>query len=393
MSVIAAFTIIILIFALGDIISYKTKAFVPSVFVVAALFLAGYWTFFPIEIVDIPGLGMPVALLSMYFLLVHMGTLMSIRELVAQWRTVVVALSGIVGIVAFLFALGIPLFGRETVIVVTPPLAGGIVAALMMSEAATAKGLTQLGVLALVMYVMQGFVGYPLTALALKKEANRLVDLFRQGKVEVKSAADQGDAGGKSMLQIFPPTPEEYQTTFVMLAKIALLALLSVKLAELTGNALSPYVVCLLVGVIGAETGFIERRPLNIANSFGWLMLTLMAYVMAGLSSATPEMLMEILFPLAGSLIIGVIGMAILSMLVSRLVGYTKEMGFATALTALYGFPPNYILTMEAIKAVAENQEEREFLTNEMLPKMLVGGFTTVTIVSVILAGIFVGYL
>jgi hypothetical protein len=393
LSVIAAFTIIILIFALGDIISYKTKAFVPSVFVVAALFLAGYWTFFPIEIVDIPGLGMPVALLSMYFLLVHMGTLMSIRELVAQWRTVVVALSGIVGIVAFLFALGIPLFGRETVIVVTPPLAGGIVAALMMSEAATAKGLTQLGVLALVMYVMQGFVGYPLTALALKKEANRLVDLFRQGKVEVKSAADQGDAGGKSMLQIFPPTPEEYQTTFVMLAKIALLALLSVKLAELTGNALSPYVVCLLVGVIGAETGFIERRPLNIANSFGWLMLTLMAYVMAGLSSATPEMLMEILFPLAGSLIIGVIGMAILSMLVSRLVGYTKEIGFATALTALYGFPPNYILTMEAIKAVAENQEEREFLTNEMLPKMLVGGFTTVTIVSVILAGIFVGYM
>lgn len=393
MSVIAAFTIIILIFALGDIISYKTKAFVPSVFVVAALFLAGYWTFFPIEIVDIPGLGMPVALLSMYFLLVHMGTLMSIRELVAQWRTVVVALSGIVGIVAFLFALGIPLFGRETVIVVTPPLAGGIVAALMMSEAATAKGLTQLGVLALVMYVMQGFVGYPLTALALKKEANRLVDLFRQGKVEVKSAADQGDAGGKGMLQIFPPTPEEYQTTFVMLAKIALLALLSVKLAELTGNALSPYVVCLLVGVIGAETGFIERRPLNIANSFGWLMLTLMAYVMAGLSSATPEMLMEILFPLAGSLIIGVIGMAILSMLVSRLVGYTKEIGFATALTALYGFPPNYILTMEAIKAVAENQEEREFLTNEMLPKMLVGGFTTVTIVSVILAGIFVGYM
>lgn len=161
----------------------------------------------------------------------------------------------------------------------------------------------------------------------------------------------------------------------------------------MTGNALSPYVVCLLVGVIGAETGFIERRPLNIANSFGWLMLTLMAYVMAGLSSATPEMLMEILFPLAGSLIIGVIGMAILSMLVSRLVGYTKEIGFATALTALYGFPPNYILTMEAIKAVAENQEEREFLTNEMLPKMLVGGFTTVTIVSVILAGIFVGYM
>ena len=85
--------------------------------------------------------------------------------------------------------------------------------------------------------------------------------------------------------------------------------------------------------------------------------------------------------------------MAVLSMLVSRMVGDTKEMGFAIALTALYGFPPNYILTMEAVQAVAENEEEKQFLTDEMLPKMLVGGFTTVTIVSVVLAGIFARYL
>jgi hypothetical protein len=51
---------------------------------------------------------------------------------------------------------------------------------------------------------------------------------------------------------------------------------------------------------------------------------------------------------------------------------------------------PNYILTIEAIKSVAGNEEEYNYTLNEMLPKMLVGGFVTVTITSVIIAGYFV---
>jgi hypothetical protein len=102
---------------------------------------------------------------------------------------------------------------------------------------------------------------------------------------------------------------------------------------------------------------------------------------------------MEIVVPLGGIILLGVTGIAILSMFLGKKLGYTKEMSFAVALTALYGFPPNYILTEEASKAIAKNQEERDFLMDEMLPKMLVGGFTTVTIVSVIIAGIFVNFM
>jgi len=88
-------------------------------------------------------------------------------------------------------------------------------------------------------------------------------------------------------------------------------------------------------------------------------------------------------------IIIGVAGMAVLSMIVGKFLGYSREMSFAISLTALYGFPPNYILTEEAAKGLAETPEENEFLMDQMLPKMLIGGFTTVTIASVILAGIF----
>ena len=44
-------------------------------------------------------------------------------------------------------------------------------------------------------------------------------------------------------------------------------------------------------------------------------------------------------------------------------------------------------------KALAETKEEHEYLMKAMLPQMIVGGFVTVTITSVIIAGIFVGLL
>ena len=392
MSIIMAFSIILVILAIGDIISTKTKAFIPSVFVSAIIFLVGFWTFLPKDIIDVSSLGMPVALLAMYLLITHMGTMMSVRELVNQWKTIVVALSGIVGICLGTLTIGRLFFGWEAVVASTPPLTGGIVAAIVMSDIATAKGLHDLAVLAIVMYVMQGFVGYPITAICLKKEGRRLLSLYRNGTMtlnkneEVSATAETQ----KSKFRIFPPLPEKYQSTYVYLAKLALVALAAVEFAAVTNEFISKYVVCLIFGVIASEIGFLERKPLNLSGSFGWLMTSLMAYIFAQLAKATPDMLAKIILPLVGIVIIGVAGMAIVSIIVGKKLGFSKEMAFSVALTALYGFPPNYILTEEAAKSIAETPDEKEFLMEQMLPQMLVGGFKTVNIVSVIIAGIFV---
>ncbi len=394
MSVIVAFVVVAGIMAIGDVVSARTKAFIPSVFVAATLFMIGFWTFIPVNVIDIPGLGMPLALMSMYLLLVHMGTMMSVRELASQWKTIAIALSGIAGMCALLLTIGRLIVGKEAIIAATPPLTGGIVAAIMMSDAATAKGLTSMAVLAIVMYVMQGFAGYPLTALALKKEGSRLLDIYRNNKEGLAELSSQQTAAAfekeKSKLQFIPPLPEKYQTVFVLITKLALVAWASVAFANLINQFISPYVLCLIFGVIAAEIGFLERKPLVKSGSFGWLMISLMAYIFAQLAKATPAMLMEIAGPLVIIIVIGVTGMGAACMLVGKSLGYSKEMAFALSLTALYGFPPNYILTEEAVNALAETPEEKEFLMDQMLPKMLVGGFTTVTVVSVILAGIFI---
>ncbi|MFD2816445.1 hypothetical protein ACFSYD_21860 [Paracoccus aerius] len=119
-----AFSIIALILFIGDAISTRTKSWLPSVFVCAILFMLGYWTFFPQDIVALAGFQTPIVFLAMYLLITNMGTLLSFAELSRQWRTVVVSLAGIGGIIAALLTLGVLVLDYQTVIVATPPLVG-----------------------------------------------------------------------------------------------------------------------------------------------------------------------------------------------------------------------------------------------------------------------------
>lgn len=389
MSIIAAFSFVLIALALGDIVSTRTKAFVPSVFVTAILFIIGFWTFFPEDIVEISSLGMPAAQLAMYLLITHMGTMMSIKELIQQWRTILIAFGGIVGVVIGVMTLGTFFFGLETAIIAAPPLTGGLVSSIMMSEAATELGLTDLAVLSILVYVAQGFAGYPLTALMLKKEGTRLLDGYRSG--DYTSTVEKEEVvASASRFKIIPDVSEKYNTTYVILMRLGLVAWAAVSFAEFTNEVVSRYVICLIFGVIAAELGVVDRKPLNLSGSFGWLMTLLMAFIFAGLSNATPQLMAKMALPLVSIIIFGVVGMSIMCFILSKALKVSFPMAYAISLTALYGFPPNYILTDEAAKALAQTPEEKQFLMDEMLPPMIVGGFTTVTIGSVIIAGIFI---
>ncbi len=390
MNLLIAFTIILFIMAIGDMVSLKTKAYIPSVFISALIFIIGFWTVFPKNLMAIGGFTKPLIQLSIYLILVHMGTLMSVKELIAQWKTFLIALSGIIGVVIMTMSAGMLFFGKQLVIIATPPLTGGIVASIMMSEAARIRHLQTLSLLAIIIYIIQGFAGYPLTAIMLKKEGKNLLKKYRENPKREEDKDENKYAKTKLKFKIFPTLSKKYQTTYVILSKTGFIALLSVGFAQLTGEFISKYVICLIFGVIAAEIGFLERKSLDIANSFGFIMTTLMVFVFSQLSQSTPLMIKELFIPLVGIIILGVVGMYIFSFISGKILGVSKEMAFAVSLTALYGFPPNYILTEEASIALSDTKEEKDYLMKMMLPQMLVGGFTTVTIVSVILAGIFI---
>ena len=49
----------------------------------------------------------------------------------------------------------------------------------------------------------------------------------------------------------------------------------------------------------------------------------------------------------------------------------------------------DYVLTKEIVEDLATNEGETQYLLDSMMPKMLVGGFATVSIASVVIASIF----
>lgn len=396
MSQMLAFVIVVLILFIGDVVATRTKAWVPSVFVCAILFLFGYWTFFPSNIVEIAGIPPIVATLLMYLLITNMGTLLSVRELMNQWKTILIALSGILGILALLFTIGTLLFDFKTVVVVAPPLVGGVVSSLIMSEAAKAAGLVSLSVLAILIYVMQGFAGYPLTSIMLKKEGGRMLAKYRSGEWKpTNEVAPVDGADNHETPRMFRKIPDKYNTSYFKFLRLGLVGFLAYGLSVLIDPILtiSPFVLCLLFGVIATSVGFLERQPLQKANGFGFAIMGLMLFIFDGLKNATPQMLLDLMWPMFGTIVIGVIGMYIFSFIVGKILGVSKELAFAVSLTALYGFPADYIITNEVINSLTTDQKERDALTSHMLPPMLVAGFITVTIVSVVLAGIFVGFL
>lgn len=395
MSQMLALTIVLAILYIGDIVATRTKAWIPSVFVCAVLFLIGYWTFFPKDIVSIAGIGPVVATMLMYLLITNMGTLLSLKELKNQWKAIVISLAGIVGIIAILFTIGALLFDLKTMIVAVPPLVGGVVAALVMSEGASAAGLEDLAVFAIVIYVIQGFAGYPITSIVLKREAKRLLKEHQQGNIQSVTQVEEDVEQSSEQPKLFRKIPAKYNTEYFKFFRLALVGLL----AYGTSTALAPVVtvnalvLCLVFGVLASTFGFLERQPLQKANGFGFAIMGLMLFIFDGLKQASPEMLMRIIVPLVVSIVLAVIGMYIFSFIAGKVLKVSPNLAFAVSLTALYGFPADYILTNEVVKSSTADQKEREMLLSHMLPPMLVGGFISVTITSVILAGIFVNWL
>ncbi|SDY98199.1 hypothetical protein [Tindallia californiensis] len=392
-----ALAVVCSIFAIGDFVSIKTRAICSMMFASSAILLVGFWVGLPTSIFnDAALLGIGNILVA--FLITHMGTLMDFHQLKKQWRTVVISVGAVVAIGAFISLVGAPILGREYAIAAAPPISGGVVAAIIMGEVAEAKGLETLVVFTALLVVVQGFFGYPVASIMLGKESKKIQRLFREnkltGQVETKpeekvtdETTETTETEKKPKHKFVPELPEKYQTPFIYLAKLGLVALLSFQVATLLNDVVHRLVIALIMGIIGRETGFLEENIMVKANAFGLAMVALMSVIFANLTSATPEMVLSLAMPLVISLSLGLIGIVLASVILSKVVGYSREMSIAIGVSALFGFPGTFIISKEVATAVGETEEEKQAILNEILPKMLVAGFATVTIASVVLAG------
>lgn len=383
-------------FVIGEMVSYATKAWIPSVFVTACVMLFGYWTIFPKEIVTNAGLLPFGNTIGIFLLLVHIGTIISLKQLMKQWRTVVICLCGLLGMCVVGYFVGSMIMERNLVIAGIPPLTGGIVSTTIMQKAAMKAGLMKASVFAIATYCIQGFAGYPLTAACLHFEGKRLLHQLRSKEVvltpeQIEANSHVGITAtaddSETRKTLLPPLPKSVNTPVMILTKLGLVGWFSLLLGKAT--PVNGAIWALVLGVFFTYIGFLDQNALTRAGSLWITMFALLMFVFDGLKICTPDMLVSLLAPMVILVVVSVVGMALFSYVISHFMKVSFPLAFADSLTALYGFPADAILTEMTCSFLADNEVEKGYLMANIFPSMIVGGFTSVTITSVLIAGYF----
>lgn len=288
-----------------------------------------------------------------------------------------------IAISAAVYFLGQLIIDRGFALVGAPILSGGVVATLQMQEMAQDADLPELAVFATLVMCAQGFVGYPVASLCLKSEAKRLKRSIDAGSVTLTPVSAAQTSAKKKLI---PALPAKYNTPNVVLAKVILVALLSVTVSGLFHDAVNKLVWCLVFGVLLKELGFLDEDALGKANATGIVMPIITLSIFTNLASATPEMVGSMVVPLLVCVVIGTVAFSVVSILVGKIFGYSWQMSMAIGSSCLFGFPGTVIISNEVSESTGTTAEEKAAINAQIMPKMLVAGMVTVSITSVLVA-------
>ena len=196
----------------------------------------------------------------------------------------------------------------------------------------------------------------------------------------------------KETKKLVPQLPALFNTTPGALFAVGVAVIISAYLSDLTNGIVNKFVITLFMGVFLREIGLFRKNILDGINAFGLMMLGLMIIIFGPLATLSTDDLVNLLEPLIFAFVLGVSGLMIFAAIVGKIIGYSIPMSIAVGLTALYGFPGTMILSQEAAKNVGTTEEEVQVIENNILPKMIIAGFATVTITSVVATSLLISY-
>ena len=133
------FAVVMVLFAVGDVVAKLTKARISSVFATLMLFLVLFVTgVLPADIIEKAGLS-AASSWSVPMLLFAMGSMINLRQFMDEWRTVVTCWFGMLAVIIGV-SLTIPIIGKEMALSAIPVVNGALPATQIMTEAATKAG-------------------------------------------------------------------------------------------------------------------------------------------------------------------------------------------------------------------------------------------------------------
>ena len=389
MTGIAALTILLCVYAAGELIAQKTKAVFSTVLGIALILLAGFWSgALPrtlIEDAQVSGFGNLIA----GILIVSLGTTIDFPEIKRQWKVVVISICCVLGSVAAIILLGGPIMGMDMAVAGAPIFAGGSAATLIMTTTLKEKGLELAGTFCIVLYVTQKFIGVPIASLLLRRTALRFreePELVAQYSEQVQETSVQRKRG---LLEL----PALFSRPSVYLAKLGMVAVAAYYTAKLTNGAVHYFVLCLVMGALFFALGFLEKGILAKTQSGGLITFFVTILIFSNLATTTPQQVVSVLVPLLAAAVLGVAGTVAVGFVAGELLKVPFGLAVSLGISCTFGFPTTMLIPQEVSEAIGRNDREKAAILNYLLPKMLTAGFVTVTIASVLIAGFVVNML
>lgn len=163
-------------------------------------------------------------------------------------------------------------------------------------------------------------------------------------------------------------------------------------LGKNTGIAASIW--ALILGCVAGCTGMLPKNILKHANSAGIFNAACFATIIPSLARITPSDLVHLGIATAILFAVVLVTLYLFFYVLPfwKILG-SKNVAMGVAVCQLLGFPATYLIVNEVAQAVGQTEEERRIISDRLMPKYLVAGFTTVTSLSVIAAGIFEKFL
>lgn len=384
----SSFMIVLIVFALGDIVGKITKGKLSGMMVVMLLFLVGFLTkLFPADIIDQGGLT-ALSKLAIAMVLFNMGTTLNVKQLIEEWRTVLMAALCMLASCLVMLLVS-PIIGFDTVLVGMPVINGAAMATSLMASAAAEKGLATAAALCAVIYSVQKFVGAPIASAMGIRYGKKLLKAYRENPAQFKK---QETGNGASAKVSFADKHKEWYSANVMMTLVAAGSWVAHILGDLTPINYSIW--ALLLGVVCAASGLVPTKPLQKSNSYGLMMVAVFGSVIPSLAKVSLSDLGTMAFQTIVLFIAALIGVALVGWVLPtwKLVG-DKDLAVGIGVEQFLGFPSNVVICREVGDAVGETLEEKAFIEDTLNVPYVVGGITVITVLSTMLAGFVINML
>lgn len=381
MDIVFAAAVCLGIIGVGEIVSYVTKAFIPSMAAALVIYLLLTWVGMTKDFPEISGFGY-LGELSMLFLIVHLGTSVAPGDYIKNIKSVIVAAAALVGGLVCVVGIGGLVFGFDVMLAgAGAACGGGAIAGILAIQKLTELNLVALIAVPAIIVGTVDFFGQPIASFLLKKFTKKLskTDAYLLEKVakkddhtEVRLTKHKIPYGSEDnpSNKITSWVPIKLEEDGFVLFELAILSALAYFLETVTG--VSSCIFAFFLGAIGCAVGLLRMNLLDRSHSYGIVICIFITWLFQSMNEITPSGLLESLGPALAILILAAVGLAGAGGLAGKLLGYDFWLSAAAGMGLMFLMPGVMVVCTEVSARSARDKEEEKFMFDSIAPSMYI---------------------